>query len=92
MPTHNFQDLEKSTYSRDPKTDEACWKPIELSIDISALHFLQDSRGLSTPASNQLLIQCSLETRIDFDRGSGCSVDRKHGGFFWEKEECSNAI
>ena len=42
--TQNFQDLEKSTCSRDPKTNEARGGPKELLTDISALCPLQDPR------------------------------------------------
>ena len=43
-PTQNFQDLEKSACSRDPKTKEARGGPKELLTDISALCPLQDPR------------------------------------------------
>ena len=44
MPTQNFQDLEKSNCSRDPKTRKAHGGPKELSTDIFALCRLQDPR------------------------------------------------
>ena len=41
-PTHNFQNLEKSAYSRDNKANETRGQPNQLSTDISALCPLQD--------------------------------------------------
>ena len=41
-PTQNSQDLEKSAFSRDPKTSKARGGPKELSTDISVLCPLQD--------------------------------------------------
>ena len=41
-PTQNFQELEKSVCSYNPKADETCGETKELSTNISALCLLQD--------------------------------------------------
>ena len=66
-PTQNFQDLEKSACSRDPKADEACREPRVIDRYLYSVSPKRFSRGLSTPLSSQILTYCSLKGRLGFD-------------------------
>ena len=74
-PTQDFQDLEKSARSRDPKTSKARGAPKELSNDISALCPLQDSREAYLRRAEPLIDPLLPKEQAGFRRGKS-TVDQ----------------
>ena len=68
-PAQNFQDLEKSACSLDPKADKASRGPKELSVNISALPPTRSSRALSTAVVEPIIDPLLHKEQAGFRRG-----------------------